>query len=182
MNNLNALVLLVCMVPHSEGLSINRIRPGTLILKPKMLRGGSDIRTGKFVVEHRPSMLLGNQSKSYCLDDLYDIEGVLGEGGFATVRKGINKITKKSFAIKTIDLCKIRPEQLHLLRDEVEIMKMLDHPNVIKLYETFEEESKLHLVLELCDGGDLFDFMMKTSVASGQKTWTDGSVRILNTL
>ena len=119
-----------------------------------------------------------NQSKIYTLDDLYDVHGVLGSGGFATVRKAVNRITKNSFAIKTIDLCKIRPEQLHLLRDEIEIMKMLDHPNVIKLYETFEEESKLHLVLELCEGGDLFDFMMKTSVESGQKTWTDGLVII----
>ena len=119
-----------------------------------------------------------NQSKIYTLDDLYDVHGVLGSGGFATVRKAVNRITKNSFAIKTIDLCKIRPEQLHLLRDEIEIMKMLDHPNVIKLYETFEEESKLHLVLELCEGGDLFDFMMKTSVESGQKTWTDGLVKI----
>ena len=119
---------------------------------------------------------MSNQSKICTLDDVYKLDGALGEGGFATVRKAVHRITKKSFAIKTIDLCIIGSEQLHLLRDEVEIMKMLDHPNVIKLYETFEEDSKLHLVLELCDGGDLFDFMMKTSVESGQKTWTDGLV------
>ena len=54
-------------------------------------------------------------------------------------------------------------------------MKMLDHPNVVKLYETFEEENKLHLVLELCEGGDLFEFIMKTSILDGKKTWSDGS-------
>ncbi len=78
-----------------------------------------------------------------------------------------------------MDLCKIRPEQLHFLQDEIEIMKMLDHPNVIKVYEIFEEESMLHLVLELCNGGDLIDFITKTSVKSGQKTWTDGEVRTM---
>ena len=156
------------------GLRLRNVIPQTI-----SLRGGGDQRTGKFVVEHRKSnysMIHSNHSRACSFDDLYDVQGVLGSGGFATVRKAVHRITKKTFAVKTIDLCKIRPEQLHLLRDEVEIMKMLDHPNVIKLYETFEEDSKLHLVLELCDGGDLFDFMMKTSVESGQKTWTDGLV------
>ena len=75
------------------------------------------------------------------------------------------------YAIKTIDLYKIKSDQLDSLRNEITIMKMLDHPNVIKLYETFEEESKLHLVLELCEGGDLFDFITKTSLDNGQLTW-----------
>ncbi len=66
-----------------------------------------------------------------------------------------------------MDLCKVRLEQLHLPQDEIEIMKMLEHPNVIKVYEIFEEESMLYLVLELCEGGDLFDFIKKTSVESG---------------
>ena len=143
------------------------------------IRGGSDLHTGKFVIEHRRSnntMMQRQASSVSSLDDCYDVHGVLGEGGFATVRKGIHRITKNVYAIKTIDLCKIRVDQLDSLRNEVNIMKMLDHPNVVKLYETFEEENKLHLVLELCEGGDLFEFIMKTSIESGQKTWSDGSV------
>ncbi len=154
-------------------------------MRPMGLRGGSaDLHTGKFVIEHRKSNQINQTamqrqaSSVSSLDDLYDVHGVLGEGGFATVRKGVHRITKNVYAIKTIDLCKIRADQLDSLRDEVNIMKMLDHPNVVKLYETFEEENKLHLVLELCDGGDLFEFIMKTSIESGQKTWSDGSVRM----
>lgn len=94
-----------------------------------------------------------------------------GEGGFATVRKARHRITQNTYAIKTIDLYKIKADQLDSLRNEITIMKMLDHPNVIKLYETFEEESKLHLVLELCEGGDLFDFITKTSIEDGQLIW-----------
>ena len=147
----------------------------------KPLRGGSGLHTGKFVIEHRRSdqSMQRQASTVSSLDDLYDVHGVLGEGGFATVRRGTHRITKNVYAIKTIDLCKIRVDQLDSLRNEVNIMKMLDHPNVVKLYETFEEENKLHLVLELCEGGDLFEFIMKTSIESGQKTWTDGSVRII---
>jgi serine/threonine protein kinase len=157
----------------------------TRILGNRRLRGGSDLHTGKFVIEHRRSnnsnheMMQRQTSSIASLDDLYDVHGVLGEGGFATVRKGIHRITKNVYAIKTIDLCKIRVDQLDSLRNEVNIMKMLDHPNVVKLYETFEEENKLHLVLELCEGGDLFEFIMKTSIESGQKTWSDGSVYLL---
>jgi serine/threonine protein kinase len=176
-----ARVLLACTFPcFCEGLlALDTSSLGKMRLKERSLRGGSDLHIGKFVIEHHKSNhSISNQSKICTLDDVYKFDVALGEGAFATVRKAVHRITKKTFAIKTIDLCIVGSEQLHLLRDEVEIMKMLDHPNVIKLYETFEEENKLHLVLELCEGGDLFDFIMKTSVESGQKTWTDGSVRI----
>ena len=109
------------------------------------LRGGRDLRTGKFVIEHKGSNATAIQRKSSgisSLDDCYEVHGVLGEGGFATVRKGIHHVTKQVFAVKTIDLCKIKNDQLDLLRNEVNIMKMLDHPNVVKLYETFEEENE----------------------------------------
>ena len=108
-----------------------------------ILRGGADLHTGKFVIEHRkynPTGIQRQASGFSSLDDLYDVHGVLGSGGFATVRKGIHRITKTVYAIKTIHLCKIRADQLDLLRDEVNIMKMLDHPNVVKLYETSKKK------------------------------------------
>jgi serine/threonine protein kinase len=145
------------------------------------LRGGRvDLHTGKFVIEHRPSnktTIHRKASNVFKLEDLYDVQEVIGKGGFATVRKAVHRITKNSYAIKTIDLGKIRADQRDSLRNEVNIMKMLDHPNVVKLYETFEDETNLHLVLELCDGGDLFEHViMKTSIENGQKIWADGAV------
>ncbi len=95
--------------------------------------------------------------------------------------KGTHRITKNVYAIKTFDLCKIKDSYqvgLDSLYNEINSLKMLDHPNVIKLHETFEDANKLHLVLELCEGGDLFEFITKSSIdlKSGQKTWTDGVV------
>ena len=174
--------LLLPYIAYGAILSSFSTNKGLLGIKQAVslrLRGGSSHHTGKFVVEHKQSnasLVKREPSSVSTLDKCYDIHGVLGEGGFATVRTGIHRMTKKVYAIKTIDLCNIKNDQLDLLRNEVNIMKMLDHPNVVKLYETFEEENKLHLVLELCEGGDLFDFIMKTSIESGQKTWTDGSV------
>ena len=45
--------------------------------------------------------------------------------------------------------------------NEVNILKSLDHPNVVKLYEFYEENRKFHLVTELCEGGQLFDYIIK---------------------
>jgi calcium-dependent protein kinase len=47
-----------------------------------------------------------------------------------------------------------------MLKTEIELLQSADHPNIIKLYETYEDEKYLHLVMELCTGGDLFDYVI----------------------
>ena len=52
---------------------------------------------------------------------------------------------------------------------EVEILKMMDHPNVLKFYETFEDEVNLYIVTELCNGGELMDqIKLKKSIPEDQ--------------
>ena len=53
-----------------------------------------------------------------------------------------------------------------MLQYEIDVMKMLDHPNIVRLYETFHDEDNhvMHLVMELCEGGDLLDFVLKTEI------------------
>ena len=53
-----------------------------------------------------------------------------------------------------------REEQVRL-RYEIDILKNLDHPNILKLYEVFEDKSKIYLVTEICNGGELFDEVIK---------------------
>ena len=49
-----------------------------------------------------------------------------------------------------------------MLQNELEVMKRMDHPNIVKLYETFEDKRNLYLIMELCAGGELFERIVKT--------------------
>jgi len=90
------------------------------------------------------------------LTDFYDVEKTnMGEGSFGAVAKAKCKRTKTERAVKTIDLKSVRnPAKFER---EIQIQKQLDHPNVVRLYETFRDARKLYLVMELCTGGELFD-------------------------
>lgn len=96
----------------------------------------------------------------------------LGHGHYGVVRVGIHRESGKRVAIKTIPKAKVsRPETL---RREIEILKTVDHPNIIKLYEVYEDSRNLHLVTELCTGGELFDRI----IAKGHYTEADAAVLI----
>jgi len=104
---------------------------------------------------------------------LYEIGDELGSGNFAKVKKakrkaktadvekevgGKKKVVLKAgadVAIKIIDKAKV--EDMQDIQREIEIMNMVDHPNVINLFEIFDEPKKMNLVLELVTGGELFD-------------------------
>lgn len=90
------------------------------------------------------------------IKDYYEIEKKpLGVGGYGSVCKGKDKKTSARRAIKAIS--KSQMKSVKTFKQEISIMKMLDHPNIIKLYETFEDSRNVYLVMELCTGGELFD-------------------------
>ncbi len=78
---------------------------------------------------------------------------MIGGGHFGTVRAAhlINDPSKK-FAVKTINKDSIDID-VQLLINEIRTLREVDHPNVIKFYETFNDERYLHIVMELCTGG-----------------------------
>jgi hypothetical protein len=131
----------------------------------------ADLHNGKFVAKQCQASI---QRPALTLHDVYDVYGVMGNGVVSKVRKGIHRISKKTYAIKTIDLSRVRADQRESLRREADIMKTLDQPDMIRIRETFEEGDKLHLVLELGEGAavleqtvalELFEYiLMKTSV------------------
>lgn len=83
---------------------------------------------------------------------------ILGDGVNGEVRKVVNKETGEMFALKRLNMLNVKSEkQAMQLLDEIEIMCMLDHPNIIKLEEVYESEDFIYLVEELCHGGELFD-------------------------
>mmetsp|Transcript_58933 Transcript_58933/g.108010 ORF Transcript_58933/g.108010 Transcript_58933/m.108010 type:complete len:502 (+) Transcript_58933:88-1593(+) len=90
------------------------------------------------------------------ITEFYDIDKKkLGEGSYGAVSKCSNKATGVTRAVKSIS--KSQMKNLDRFKQEIAIMKIMDHPNIIKLYESFEDHRNIYLILELCTGGELFD-------------------------
>ena len=95
------------------------------------------------------------QKASGKLLDSYDVIKQLGKGGYGKVYEVRSKKTGELRACK--HLSKLNIKNLEKFRREIEILKKLDHPNIIKLYELFESERSLYLIMEECKGGEIFD-------------------------
>ncbi|KJP89697.1 CAMK/CDPK protein kinase [Plasmodium fragile] len=94
------------------------------------------------------------------MQDFYNLsEEPLGKGTYGSVYKATDKLLKIQRAVKVVSKKKLK--NVHRFRQEIDIMKNLDHPNVIKLLETFEDSKQIYLVMELCTGGELFDRIVK---------------------
>uniref|UniRef100_A0A672SEP2 non-specific serine/threonine protein kinase n=1 Tax=Sinocyclocheilus grahami TaxID=75366 RepID=A0A672SEP2_SINGR len=91
----------------------------------------------------------------------YDIERTLGKGNFAVVKLAKHRITKTEVAIKIIDKTQLDAVNLEKIYREVQIMKMLDHPHIIKLYQVMETKNMLYLVTEYAKNGEIFDYLAK---------------------
>ena len=79
----------------------------------------------------------------------------LGKGSYGRVKLAKLKGTNLKWAIKVIEKSKVR--NVEWFKVEVEIMMKLDHPNILRLMDYFEDVHFVYLVLELCSGGELFD-------------------------
>merc|ERR1711916_277782 len=86
----------------------------------------------------------------------YTIGKTLGTGTFSVVKKATHKETDDTFAIKIIDK-RSCGDKTEMIMTEVDILKRVDHPNIICMKELFETPQKLYLVVELVTGGELFD-------------------------
>mmetsp|Transcript_14305 Transcript_14305/g.21416 ORF Transcript_14305/g.21416 Transcript_14305/m.21416 type:complete len:408 (-) Transcript_14305:251-1474(-) len=93
----------------------------------------------------------------HVFDKMYELGEELGSGAFSVVKAGTNKATGEKVAVKVINRHTISSEDEAALTQEVNIMKSLDHPNIVKLYDFFREKEKYYLVLEYLEGGELFD-------------------------
>lgn len=95
------------------------------------------------------------------IHEFYEIEedNILGSGMNGDVRSCVHKSTKRKYALKRLVKAEVSPENLHQLRGELSCMAYLDHPGILRVFEVFESENYLCLVLELCTGGNLLDRM-----------------------
>jgi calcium/calmodulin-dependent protein kinase I len=91
----------------------------------------------------------------------YKIESVIGKGSFATVRKGKNRETKERVAIKILSKRKMTDADVDAIGKEIAIMKEVDHPNIVKMVSHYEDKGHYCLVMELMQGGELFDHIIE---------------------
>ena len=91
--------------------------------------------------------------------DIYDVKEKLGNGKFGLVKLGINKHTKEKVAIKIMNKKKMDSSDIELMRTEIEILKICQHPNIIRLYDIFENIDYIYIIMEYCPGGDLFSYL-----------------------
>uniref|UniRef100_A0A8D8B343 SNF-related serine/threonine-protein kinase n=1 Tax=Culex pipiens TaxID=7175 RepID=A0A8D8B343_CULPI len=92
---------------------------------------------------------------------LYDLEETLGSGHFAVVKLARHVFTGEKVAVKVIEKTKLDEISRAHLFQEVRCMKLVQHPHVVRLYEVIDTQTKLYLILELGDGGDLYDYIMR---------------------
>ena len=119
--------------------------------------------------EHQQDMLVVNKKKLNVNNILgfgrkdvsvdYEMGETLGEGAFGVVKRCQNKATGQYFACKTIEKRQLRRKaDVEDIKREVQILMLLSsHPSVAALCAVYEDESDVHLILELCEGGQIFD-------------------------
>ncbi|XP_065511289.1 MAP/microtubule affinity-regulating kinase 4 isoform X2 [Caloenas nicobarica] len=90
----------------------------------------------------------------------YRLLRTIGKGNFAKVKLARHILTGREVAIKIIDKTQLNPTSLQKLFREVRIMKGLNHPNIVKLFEVIETEKTLYLVMEYASAGEVFDYLV----------------------
>ncbi|KAE9544842.1 hypothetical protein AGLY_000384 [Aphis glycines] len=101
----------------------------------------------------------------------YTIDRRIGKGNFAEVRLATHRLV----AIKMIDKRKLDAVNLEKVHREVDIMKQLDHPHIIKLYQVMESKDMIYIISEYASQGEIFDYIAKygrmTEAAARKKFW-----------
>ncbi|XP_035246275.1 serine/threonine-protein kinase NIM1-like [Anguilla anguilla] len=134
----------------------------------QICQGGSEQRAGEGR-QPRPLTPLQRLNLAMCQDEktirelavgrrlgLYKVRGEIGRGSFSSVKLGIHALTTDKVAIKVLEKSRLDENAQRLLCQEVASMERLHHPNVIRLYEVLETPSRLHLVMEYAEGGELY--------------------------
>ena len=98
----------------------------------------------------------------------YNFGKLIGKGNFAKVHIARKKVDEQMYAVKTIEKSKLllKPKNLEALQKEIQILRIIDHPNVIKLYEVYENDLYIHLILEYLRGGELFQYIQRKGAHS----------------
>jgi calcium-dependent protein kinase len=119
------------------------------------------VKAGNFVMQHAGK-----------LRDHYRIGKMLGSGAFGEVRVCVHRETGAQRAVKVLRKSHMDEDEKRMFFNEINILKDLDHPNILKMYEFFEDEKRYYIVTDICKGGELFDEI----IARGKFSEKDASM------
>lgn len=100
--------------------------------------------------------------ETFNIGDYVCYKGKIGKGSYSSVYKGFHKKTLKEVAIKRIEYENIDIKLKNQINSEMNLMKKINHPNIVKLYDIyFDKEKFIYFILEYCEQGDLYKFLNK---------------------
>ena len=132
-------------------------------MAPYKKRTGSGVKStsDREQIKVSPSFFIKENELAF--SELYMVGSKLGKGGYAEVKRCTHKPSTELRAVKIYSKQLYgpgKPEQGKML-EEMNILAKLDHPNVIRIFDYFEDKKSYYLVMEYCEGGELFDKIKK---------------------
>ncbi|KAI9264992.1 kinase-like domain-containing protein [Phascolomyces articulosus] len=123
-----------------------------------------DIPTEHVVKEETDS--LANEIPNYTGLVNYQLVEKLGDGAFSNVYKAIDKETNRMVAVKVVRKLELSQTQKASVLKEVQLMRTIQHPSIVKLYRFIETNEHYFLILEICEGGELFHRIVRLTYFS----------------
>ncbi|CAI2366178.1 unnamed protein product [Moneuplotes crassus] len=146
---------------NSPRSKIHKVKPNKGQLKPQDEDNKDSSVNSAQIVEIIKASFLKNTPPQTNVD-FYRAGKILGKGAFGKVSLALHKLAKKLVALKLLNKELIKSDSSKdKVMQEVKILKRFRHPNVVKLYETFESDKHIVVVMELCAGGDLLNYVRK---------------------
>ena len=120
------------------------------------------------IKRYRSSIFMLNNEN---IQGKYIFKAQLGSGYYGVVKLAYHRNDPdKVYAVKSIDKTKLSPKRLLSAMNEIKILSTVDHPNIIKYYETYEDELYMHIVMEYCSGGEVLEQIIEEKRLNEQES------------
>lgn len=140
------------------------------LLPPATMAAVKDVtkaqRTCSACHERISTLLHGSNAPAVgkTIQERYNFGKVLGEGGFGVVKESFSVSDNSRVAVKIMKREKLSPDDEVSIYQEARILQELNHPNIVKMFDFYEEPENFYMVMECIDGGELFDRIVKKTV------------------